>query len=47
MREVDLATFAARHRDGAVVIDVREPFEYVTPTRILPLDGEGSGSHHR
>ena len=29
MREVDLATFAAAHRDGAVVIDVREPFEYV------------------
>jgi rhodanese-related sulfurtransferase len=29
MREVDLATFAA-HPDGAVVIDVREPFEYVT-----------------
>ena len=29
MREVDLATFATRHRDGAVVIDVREPFEYV------------------
>ena len=30
MREVDLATFAIRHRDGAVVIDVREPFEYVS-----------------
>lgn len=30
MREVDLATFAAAHRDGATVIDVREPFEYVT-----------------
>jgi len=29
MREVGLATFAIRHRDGAVVIDVREPFEYV------------------
>jgi rhodanese-related sulfurtransferase len=29
MREVDLATFAARHRDGAPVIDVREPFEYI------------------
>jgi rhodanese-related sulfurtransferase len=28
MREVDQATFAAAHRDGAVVIDVREPFEY-------------------
>jgi rhodanese-related sulfurtransferase len=30
MLEVDLATFANRHRDGAVVIDVREPFEYAT-----------------
>jgi len=30
MREVDLAAFAAAHRDGATVIDVREPFEYVT-----------------
>lgn len=30
MREVDPTTFAARHRDGAVVIDVREQFEYVT-----------------
>ncbi len=29
MREVDLARFAAAHRDGAMVIDVREPFEYV------------------
>jgi rhodanese-related sulfurtransferase len=29
MREVDLATFAAAHRDGATVIDVREPYEYV------------------
>jgi rhodanese-related sulfurtransferase len=30
MREVDLAGFAAAHRGGAVVIDVREPFEYVS-----------------
>lgn len=30
MREVDQATFAAAHRDGATVIDVREPFEYMT-----------------
>jgi rhodanese-related sulfurtransferase len=30
MREVDLAAFAAAHRDGATVIDVREPFEYLT-----------------
>ena len=29
MREVDLTVFAAAHRDGAVVIDVREPDEYV------------------
>ncbi|MEV4701724.1 rhodanese-like domain-containing protein [Actinoplanes sp. NPDC049316] len=30
MREVDLATFATRHGEGAVVIDVREPFEYAS-----------------
>jgi rhodanese-related sulfurtransferase len=29
MREVDQTTFVAAHRDGAVVVDVREPFEYV------------------
>ncbi|MEU4421557.1 rhodanese-like domain-containing protein [Actinoplanes sp. NPDC024001] len=29
MCEVDVVTFAA-HRDGAVVIDVREPFEYLS-----------------
>lgn len=29
MREVPLATFAAAHRDGAIVIDVREPGEYL------------------
>ncbi|MFR9775758.1 rhodanese-like domain-containing protein [Micromonospora sp. MS34] len=29
MREVDIATFAAAHADGATVIDVREPAEYV------------------
>ena len=28
VREVDVRTFAAAHRDGAVVIDVREPQEY-------------------
>src|SRR6266496_6546035 len=28
--EVDLHTFAAAHSDGALVIDVREPHEYVT-----------------
>jgi rhodanese-related sulfurtransferase len=26
--EVDLSTFAAAHRDGELVIDVREPIEY-------------------
>ena len=30
MREVDLAAFADAHRAGAMVIDVCEPFEYVT-----------------
>ncbi|HET8661867.1 MAG TPA: rhodanese-like domain-containing protein [Micromonosporaceae bacterium] len=30
MREVDLPAFVAAHRGGALVIDVREPFEYVT-----------------
>lgn len=29
MREVDQTTFEAIHGDGAVVIDVREPDEYV------------------
>jgi rhodanese-related sulfurtransferase len=29
MREVDPAAFAAAHRDGATVIDVREPSEYL------------------
>ncbi|MFI5488594.1 rhodanese-like domain-containing protein [Micromonospora echinaurantiaca] len=29
MREVNLADFAAAHAAGAVVVDVREPFEYV------------------
>ncbi|HCU96764.1 MAG TPA: sulfurtransferase [Actinobacteria bacterium] len=39
--EVDLATFAAAHADGAVVIDVREPYEYVAGhvpgARLVPL----------
>lgn len=30
VREVDVRTFAAAHRDGAVVVDVREPHEYAT-----------------
>ena len=29
MREVNLTDFAAAHADGAAVVDVREPFEYV------------------
>ena len=29
MREVDQTAFAAAHGDGVVVIDVREPYEYV------------------
>src|SRR5262245_44898892 len=41
MREVDLAVFAAAHTTGAVVIDVREPGEYVSGhvpgARLLPL----------
>jgi rhodanese-related sulfurtransferase len=28
--EIDLHAFAAAHADGGFVIDVREPFEYVT-----------------
>jgi rhodanese-related sulfurtransferase len=41
MREVDLAAFAAAHGKGAVVIDVREPAEYVSGhvpgARLMPL----------
>lgn len=41
MREVSLDAFAAAHADGAVVIDVREPYEYATGhvpgARLLPL----------
>jgi len=41
MREVDRASFAAAQRDGAVVIDVREPYEYVTGhvpgARLVPV----------
>jgi len=29
MREVPLVAFAAAHSDGAIVVDVREPSEYV------------------
>ncbi len=41
MREVNLEKFVAAQADGAVVIDVREPFEYaaghVPGARLLPL----------
>ncbi|MDW5330417.1 rhodanese-like domain-containing protein [Plantactinospora sp. KLBMP9567] len=41
MREVDLATFAVGHSDGAMVIDVREPFEYlgghVSDAELIPM----------
>ncbi|KAB1117943.1 rhodanese-like domain-containing protein [Micromonospora aurantiaca] len=41
MREVDMATFSAAHADGATVIDVREPVEYVgghvPGARCIPL----------
>lgn len=30
VREVDVRTFASAHRDGALVVDVREPYEYVS-----------------
>lgn len=41
VREVDVRTFAAAHADGALVIDVRESFEYaaghVPGARLVPL----------
>jgi rhodanese-related sulfurtransferase len=41
MREVELATFAAAQANGAVVIDVREPGEYlsghVPGAQLIPL----------
>ena len=41
VQEVDVHTFAAAHADGAVVIDVREPYEYeaghVPGARLIPL----------
>ena len=41
MREINQRTFAAAHRDGALVIDVREPSEYVEGhvpgARLMPL----------
>lgn len=42
VQEVDVHTFAAAHADGALVIDVREPYEYVSGhvpgARLMPLD---------
>jgi rhodanese-related sulfurtransferase len=47
MREVDQTTFAAAHRGGAVVIDVREPYEFVAGhvpgARLLPMGRLPSG----
>ena len=41
MREVDLPTFASARADGAMVIDVREPMEYlsghVPGARLIPM----------
>lgn len=41
VNEVDVRTFAAAHADGALVIDVREPYEYVgghvAGARLIPL----------
>lgn len=41
VKEIDVHTFAAAHADGALVIDVREPFEYVAGhvpgARLMPL----------
>ena len=41
VQEVDVHTFAAAHADGALVIDVREPYEYVSGhvpgARLMPL----------
>jgi rhodanese-related sulfurtransferase len=43
VREVDLSTFMAAHADGSVVVDVREPYEYlaghVPGAKLLPLAG--------
>lgn len=40
-RQIDIPTFAARRADGATVIDVREPMEYVTGhvpgARLVPM----------
>lgn len=42
VQEVDVHAFAAAHAEGALVIDVREPWEYVAGhvpgARLMPLD---------
>lgn len=42
MREIDQDTFAARHADVPLVVDVREPDEYaaghVPGARLIPVD---------
>ena len=42
MREIDQVTFAARHADAPLVVDVREPDEYaaghVPGARLIPVD---------
>ena len=42
MHEIDLESFAAEHGAGAVVVDVRESWEYeaghVPGARLIPLD---------
>ena len=49
IQEVDVHTFAAAHADGAFVIDVREPYEYVAGhvpgARLIPLDVVPSRGH--
>jgi len=41
IREADVRAFAAAHRDGAVVVDVREPFEdaagHVPGAALMPM----------
>lgn len=41
VREIEVREFAAAHRDGALVVDVREPHEYegghVPGARLIPM----------
>lgn len=49
VREIDAPGLAAAARDGAVVIDVREPHEYaeahVPCARLMPLGSVGRHAH--